>query len=334
MFARRCAIILRGLTQRLGGTDDANGMRSRPLAPRRHACLRVRLRAALLGGTLCIATSDPHAAPAREIGLHFVDVGQGSALVVVGAEACVLVDSGPAGGAEAILAALAGRGIERVDLWVHTHFDADHLGGVTRVLAGLNGVLGDEDDLEVAEFWDRGLVDVPATATMDAYLAATAGRRHQVEAGVTWSTSDLEVRVIHGPASAAGENERGLALRIDVSGVTVLAPGDLPSATLEAVALAVGHVDVLWASHHGARSGISPALLDALGPAHVVVSAGIANPYCHPDAVSIAWLHDRRVTMTGAAGLGPDGPCEPLAPSLALGHVVVGGDLWIGATDA
>lgn len=318
----------RAFVQRRSLADEARAVRSTSLHPR-HA----RLRVAVLAGLLSLATSDPRADPRRLAGLHFVDVGQGSALIVVASDACVLVDSGPAGAAEAVLAALAAHDIERVDLWVHTHLDADHLGGVTRVLAGANGVPGDEDDLEVVEFWDRGLDDAPVTATMNAYLVASRGRRRQVAAGAAWSTSDLEVQVVRGPTSAVEENERGIALRIDVSGVTVLAPGDLPAVAMEAVAPAVGKVDVLWASHHGARSGISPALLDALAPAHVVVSAGIANPYCHPNAVSLAWLHDRRVTITGAAGLGPEGPCEPLAAVLAAEHAVIGGDLWIGATD-
>ena len=52
------------------------------------------------------------------------DVGAHGDLLAVDPEgAVVLVDGGPVGSAEPILAALAGHGVSRVDLWIHTHFD-------------------------------------------------------------------------------------------------------------------------------------------------------------------------------------------------------------------
>ena len=278
-------------------------------------------------------TQPPRAAPQGPLrpapGLRLIDVGQGSALLVIGDGAAVLLDSGPSGAAEAILAAIELHRIEAIDLWVHTHFDADHLGGATRVLAGRDGVAGTDDDLEVGEFWDRGFDDVPSTATFAAYAAAVEGRRRAVVSGERWTRGGISVEVVAGPAAAGGENERGIALRIDVMGVTVLAPGDLPPSALGELARAP--VDILWASHHGARDATTPDLLAALDPRLVVVTAGLDNPYCHPSARVVAWLGARPAWFTGAAGLAPDGPCEPLASHLGEAHAVVGGDLWIAA---
>ncbi|HFE47343.1 MAG TPA: MBL fold metallo-hydrolase, partial [Nannocystis exedens] len=78
------------------------------------------------------------ATASRKQALHWIDVGQGACLVAVGSDAALVIDSGPAGASEAILRALGEHGITRVDLWIHTHFDADHLGGIIRAAAGLD----------------------------------------------------------------------------------------------------------------------------------------------------------------------------------------------------
>jgi competence protein ComEC len=54
-------------------------------------------------------------------------------------------------------------------------------------------------------------------------------------------------------------------------------------------------VDVLKAGHHGSATSTSEALLDAAGPALVVVSAGRRNRYGHPAAEVLARLERRGI---------------------------------------
>lgn len=268
---------------------------------------------------------------ARPSGLHFIDVSQGSALLVVDADVSVMIDSGSAGAAEAVLAAITAHGLTSIDLWVHTHFDADHVGGFTRALAGVDGVAGSEDDLRVWELWDRGLSELPDTEVVAAYVSASGGLRRAVAAGERWQRGGITVTVVAGPDEAPVENSRGLALRVQVGKISVMVQGDLPAAALSAVA--VDPVDVLWAAHHGALDGTSPDLLMALDPEQVVVSAGFGNAYCHPHPLVLSWLHDRRVWLMGAAGVAPTELCDGIVDHLAAEHVLVGGDLWISADE-
>jgi len=242
-----------------------------------------------------------------------------------------MIDSGPSGAAEAVTAAIASHGLSSIDLWVHTHFDADHVGGFTRVLAGADGVAGSDDDLRVEEMWDRGLTELPDTAVVAAYLSASGGLRRAVAAGERWQRGGISVTVVAGPGEAREENSRGLALRVEVGKISLMVQGDLPAAALSAAA--VDPVDVLWAGHHGAVDGTSPALLASLDPEQVVISAGLGNAYCHPHPLVLSWLHDRRVWILGAAGLAPTERCEGIFDRLAPSHVIVGGELWIGADE-
>lgn len=261
-------------------------------------------------------------------GLHWIDVGQGSALLAVAGDAAILVDAGPSGGAEAVIHALDLHGIRRVDLWLLTHYDADHIGGIARIIAGADGRWGTEDDLEVGQFWDRGLADLPASEAVAIYLALAGDDRRSVGQGERIAHDGLSLEVVH-VGAGTDENDRGVAARLEVSGITVLVLGDLPAVAGVAAASRSGAVDILWASHHGSFDGLSPELLARADPWGVVVTAGMDNPYCHPAPRVLAWLHDRSVWMTGAAGLGPGERCPSLAGFMGQDHALVAGDLWI-----
>ncbi|MEZ4426224.1 MAG: MBL fold metallo-hydrolase [Nannocystaceae bacterium] len=279
----------------------------------------------LLLGLLTLLVRPTSAADlAREF--TWIDVGQGSALLVRDADIAVMIDAGPPASAEAIIAALDRAGVTRVDLWILTHHDADHIGGLARALAGHDGRLGTDDDLEVDAFWDRGLEAAPSTGVFASYRAAVGDRRAGVGPGATWSKGQVEIAVVDtGPlAPDAPENHRGLALCVTLGRATLLAPGDLPAQRVAAAALACGPVDLFWVAHHGGRDGISAEVVTAIGAATAVISAGMDNPYCHPDPAVLARLGGRRVLITGAAGIDPEGACPPLAPALGPEHVVVG----------
>ncbi len=268
-------------------------------------------------------------------GLRFVDVGQGNALLMIGAEGhAVMIDSGPPGSAEAVIHALEEHALLRVDLWIHTHFDADHVGGLARALAGADGVVGSEDDVEVLAYWDRGLTGAPDTEAVAAYRKVAGDRRRGATAGDHWQAPGLMVMAVDtgAPPGLTAENALGLALCVEIGGVRLLAPGDLPAEQVAVAAAACGPVDLLWAAHHGSGNGTSEEVLAVADPALVVISAGRDNPYCHPSAVTLARLHGRAVWISGLAGAGPLGACPGLATSFAAEHRLLSGDLWLEAT--
>jgi beta-lactamase superfamily II metal-dependent hydrolase len=274
-------------------------------------------------------------------GLHFVDVGQGSALLLRAESGeLVLVDSGPASGAEAVLHAIAEHEPEpehehessELALWVHTHHDADHIGGFAPLLAGLDGRLGSDDDLWFAQLWDRGLAGpLPDSEAFAVYLALAHERREVPEPGTVFELAGLRIEALalDPPPADAPENDRGLALCVEVGRVRALLPGDVSAERLELAAAACPDVDVLWLSHHGAANASSTVALELADPKLVVVSAGHDNLHCHPSALALALTHDRRTGILDAAGLDPRGACPPLAEALSPEQRLVGGDLWI-----
>ncbi|MCA9695954.1 MAG: MBL fold metallo-hydrolase [Myxococcales bacterium] len=271
-------------------------------------------------------------------GLHFIDVGQGSALLIRNREGeVVLVDSGPPSGAEAIQRALALHGVDRVALWIHSHHDADHIGGFARVVAGADRSWPSADDLVVEALWDRGLDKddgpFPDSDALALYRTVAGDARVRAEPGWVFTAAGLRLEVLgHGlepVAATAPENDRGLALCLELEGMRALLPGDLPAERLVELATDCAAVDLLWLSHHGALGGSSAALVDLVDPRVAVVGAGHDNGYCHPAPQSLALLSDRPLWILDGAGIGPDGGCPGLATDLGPAHALVGGDLWI-----
>jgi beta-lactamase superfamily II metal-dependent hydrolase len=297
--------------------------------------LSTALIARLIASVPPLVPSLASIAPPPGPGLQFIDVGQGSALLIRDAAGeLILVDSGPAGAAEAILAAIAAEPVAAISLAIHSHYDADHLGGFARIVAGRDGIWPSADDVEVAQVWDRGLVGpIPDTDASGLYFALVEATRERPEPGTVWVADGVEITVLDldPPPANAPENARGLALCVAVDGIIALLPGDLPADRFELAADACGPVDLLWLPHHGSADAVSSTALTLANPDRVVISAGLGNSYCHPSALAIAAVHTYPTLILAAAGLDPSGSCPPLADVLGPDHRVLGANLWIAA---
>ena len=70
----------------------------------------------------------------EDTAVHFIDVGQGDATLLLSGRQAVLVDAGTPESADALVGYLHGLGIERLYAAVATHPHADHIGGMAQVL--------------------------------------------------------------------------------------------------------------------------------------------------------------------------------------------------------
>lgn len=246
------------------------------------------------------------------------------------------VDSGPIEGAEALVGALDELGVHRVALWVHTHYDADHVGGLYRALRGPDGDLRTPDDIELVGAWDRGTTAVADTVATRAYFAAVGDLRRGVEPGDAWREGALAVRVLSPTPPTGGtirENDRGIALCVEVGDLRVFVPGDLPSERQLGALEGCDSPDVVWAAHHGAADGSSAALAEAVGPeAVVVVSAGSGNVHCHPSPGSLAVWRAHEALLLDVASVRRTGTCGEIVSSLGPRHRVESEDPVFPAT--
>jgi competence protein ComEC len=247
--------------------------------------------------------------PPRLIAL---EVGQGSASIIQGREAAVLVDAGGGRrtgdwGQWAVLPALAALGIDRLDLVVVSHGDLDHRGGVPSVLRAI----------EVGEVWvPFGAVDDP---DFDPVWQAAHERgvvvRERGAGEASISLGDIRITPLWPPARAKGgepmqgidsRNDRSLVVGVEVGGARVLLPGDLEAGGEQALIRGGENLraDVLVLSHHGSRSSSSATFLQAVGAPVAIASAPCGGHFGmpHQEVLDRAKSHGISTWWTGRDG--------------------------------
>jgi competence protein ComEC len=238
--------------------------------------------------------------------LDVFDVGQGEAMLLEGPSGGrVLVDAGgaPFGsslaiGARVLLPALWARGVRRLDAFLLTHGDPDHVGGAPAVL----------QTFEPASVWEG--VRVPGHAPTLALRSVAAGLGLPVverRAGERLALGGMRLRVLHPPLPdwerREVRNDDSVVLEIRYGDVALLLTGDV-SADVERSLLprlTPAPIRVLKVAHHGSRTSTSTALLEWWRPQIAILSAGRGNSFGHPTPEVLA-----RLAAVGATVLRTD----------------------------
>ena len=228
--------------------------------------------------------------------IHFMDVGQGAAVLLRTPEAAVLVDAGRDETAAAYLASI---GVGSLDLAVATHAHADHIGGFEHLFRAL----------PVHRLWYNGQTHTTRTFErfIDAVLDSEAAY-YEPSRGERIEFSDLVITVLHPLGSAADYtghlHDMNIVLRAEYGEFSVLLTGDAEVVTeLEIIRSGMKIAStVLKLGHHGSRTSSSLQFLRAVSPQAVVYQAAADNPYGHPHDEVIVRARD----IVGAAVYGTD----------------------------
>ncbi|MFZ4895725.1 ComEC/Rec2 family competence protein [Plantibacter sp. Mn2098] len=236
------------------------------------------------------------------------DVGQGDAVLVRDSSGQIaLVDVGP--DPEPLDDCLRELGVDRIDLLVLTHYDADHVGGLAAVLGSVGtAIVGPTAD--AAD--DRLLESLRAQgAEVVQGRAGLAGRLGGVGWSVLWPAESRSMR----DAEPETGNDASIVVRFD-SGVfgdretvdeaaawSAMFLGDLGEDAqnrLLARHSLGSEIDVVKVAHHGSGDQ-SDRLYERLGASIGILSVGADNGYGHPTDSLLALLE-----LTGVVPLRTD----------------------------
>ena len=243
-------------------------------------------------------TPEPTEAPeptteAQEPGrfeVHFLDVGQGDAILVICNDHTMLVDGGKSKESDKIYSFLRNHDIKHLDYIVATHPDADHIGGLAGALnyATVDVALSPVTDNETETFQN-----------FKKYLTKQNIEITVPEAGETFVLGDADVQVI-GPKTITNEdNNNSIVLRVIHGNNSFLLTGDAEEEEEQSI-LRSG-VDlkstVLKVAHHGSAYSTGRQWLNAVSPQIAVISCGSDNEYGHPTEQVLNHLKEMDISV-------------------------------------
>ena len=255
---------------------------------------------------LCLPAKQP-----QGLEITTLDVGQGDGFILRNQGLVMSVDGGSTSdqrlGKNVLVPYLESQGIERIDLALITHCDADHYSGILYLLE-------EESKISIGELL------LPRVAVQDArYDAlrdAAAARDVQIRyfgQGDSIALGEVEILGYYpaGTAKLEAANDHSIGMLLHAPDFQMLFTGDMDEACEQQMLAALWEanagypkIDVLKAGHHGSHTSSSEALLAALRPDYAILSYGVGNDYGHPHAETLERLRRYGVEMLETGKMG------------------------------
>ncbi len=199
-----------------------------------------------------------------------LDVGQGTAVVVVSGNKALVYDTGagdpngPNLAGIVVLPYLRANGINRLDTFLVSHWDNDHSAGTASILRSMpvgNMLVGTDV---------RGY---------DGARACRVGEAWRWPSGLSFQVISAQL------GSLSSNNNSSCVLQIQIAGVRLLLAGDI-GAKREREILRYWrnglYSELLLVAHHGSATSSSYPWIKTVQPREVIVSAGYLNHFGHP----------------------------------------------------
>lgn len=233
----------------------------------------------------------------HEMQVHFIDVGQGDSILIESPSGkTMLIDGGVKGARQQIVSYLKELGINKLDIVVATHPDADHIGGLIPVL----------DNMTIEQFYDSGKVHT--SQTFEEML--TRIDEKNIPYHVPKIGDDIEfdknvnVKVLNANDQATDNNDASIVLKMTYGNVSFLLTGDAGVALEKEMLQYDVKATVLKAGHHGSNTSSSEEFIQAVKPEVTILSYGEDNKYGHPHAEIVDRLQAIGSKIYATADLG------------------------------
>ena len=228
---------------------------------------------------------------AETLYVSYIDVGQGDSIFLKVGDCDILIDAGTASYGSTVSSYLRNQGVDDIELMVNTHPDADHCGGLTKVL----------NDFVVEEVW----MSKDTSKTTAAYKNFTSAVKSegltakQPNAGTIYTYEYLTLTVIYSEYISGDSNNSSIVIMAEYGSFRFLFTGDVGQVS-EPKLISSGYdlkCDVLKVGHHGSKYSSTAAFLSAVNAEYGVICVGAGNSYGHPTSEALNRLASAGVSV-------------------------------------
>lgn len=232
--------------------------------------------------------------------VHFIDVGQADATLIIQGEQSMLFDTATKGRGDELVEYIQNLGINYIDVVVLSHPHDDHMGGTAKLL---------NSDIKVGKIYGPDIFELMDTKDSPGWYEDMIDAVDRLDAEANQGIPEnQQTSIWHFPRNSNGEfakfkigeaivefyapledeysdkNDYSICAKVSFGTVDIMFTGDATT-EVEAALLEKGYnldVEVFQAGHHGSDTSNSKEFLDAMSPDVIVISCGIKNKYNHP----------------------------------------------------
>lgn len=225
--------------------------------------------------------------PESSFAIHFIDVGQADAALVLCDGMSMLIDGGNVEDSSLMYTYLKKLGITKLDYVIGTHAHEDHIGGIA---GALNYASVDKVYCPVTSY---------SSKAFNSFVKAVRKHGSSItvpDPGDRFSLGSANCQIL-GVNSTDDTNNSSIVLRITYGNTSFLFTGDAEREA-ENIILDRGYdisCDVLKVGHHGSSTSTSYLWLRQAAPKYAVISVGKGNSYGHPTEEVLSRLRDADV---------------------------------------
>ena len=222
--------------------------------------------------------------------VHYIDVGQGDAALIVCDGEAMLIDGGPVDASELIYSYLDKYEIYELKYIVGTHPDEDHIGGLA---AAMNVATVERAFCSVDEY------DSKPFSSFIKYLNQQKVSLEIPEAGMELMLGSAKVLFL-APIKALDEtNNNSIIIRVEYGDTSFLFTGDAEFEEEDTLIYSDFEFasTVLKVAHHGSEYSTSEVFLDIVSPSIAIISCGNENTYGFPKQAVLDLLEAAGVVL-------------------------------------
>lgn len=211
--------------------------------------------------------------------VHFIDVGQGDATLIICDGETALIDGGNNNKGQFLVDYIKNLKIKRIDYIFATHPDADHIGGLDIVI----------DNFDIGKVIMPKVEDklVPTTNTYKDLLLSVFNKQLKItpaKLGQVYNIGDGTIEILSPSKNFSSLNDMSIVAIFEYRDKKFLFTGDIEKDAEDFLISSNKRIsaDVLKVAHHGASTSTKPEFYNRVNPNYCIISVGDGNKYGHP----------------------------------------------------
>lgn len=209
---------------------------------------------------------------AKTMDVTVFSIGKADAVLISYDGYHVLIDAGEQDDGADLVSELSARNIEKLDLFLVTHFDKDHIGGADTLISNIP-----VDRMIVPNY----VVDTKQYRQMQTAMAAQGLSAEVLREDITFSIGDATYIIwVSTVEYDDNDNEQSLITKVLYDGSSLLFMGDAEEDWLKSLTFSGRNLtcDVMKLPHHGVYDENLEALFLLALPSHVLITDSEKNP--------------------------------------------------------